>query len=102
MCIRDRVSSEASVLVYQLVVLAKSNQLKIGHLFDGFFKYFIAGMVMFIIVFSIDRYTKNGVIELIVEIIVGAIVYLTMVVILKTNIYCEVRKFLNKRVIKEK
>ncbi|MEK1297415.1 oligosaccharide flippase family protein [Limosilactobacillus fermentum] len=96
------VSSEASVLVYQLVVLAKSNQLKIGHLFDGFFKYFIAGMVMFIIVFSIDRYTKNGVIELIVEIIVGAIVYLTMVVILKTNIYCEVRKFLNKRVIKEK
>lgn len=93
------VISEASVLAYQLAVLGKSDQIKIKLLFNGLLKYLVAGIAMFSIVFSIDRYTKNGVIELIFEIVVGAIVYLIMIVTLKTNVYYEVRKLVMSKML---
>lgn len=92
------VISEIAVLVYQLAVLKMANQLMLGKLFSGFLKYFLAGLIMFVIVFTIDRLTKNGALELLIEISIGVIVYLAMIVILRTNIYYEARKFLNGRI----
>lgn len=89
------VIAEAAVLIYQLAVL-RTLELKMGKLFDGFFKYLVAGIVMFSVVFSIDRCTKNGVFELIIEIIVGGVVYLMMLVVLRTNVYYKMKEFLRK------
>ena len=55
---------------------------------------------MFIVVFTINRFAKDTWLMLLVEILVGAVIYVTMVYILKASIIDEVKGVLIKKLKK--
>lgn len=78
------VISELSVTLYQLFIVR--NQISLKKLFDSLWKYFLSGLIMFAIVFLLDHSLKNNWLMLILEVIIGVIVYILFIIGLKTNI----------------
>jgi len=87
------VFSELSVTTYQLIVIRKQVSYKL--LFDDTFKYIVAGLVMFITVLFWDRLLSNSWLSLIIEIIIGIIVYLICLLVLRTKILFKLKSILN-------
>ncbi|USS93387.1 flippase [Fructilactobacillus ixorae] len=78
------VLSEVCVTVYQ--VYSIRNQVSLTDLFTGYFKYFIAGLVMFIIVFVIDIKSQDTWLVLIEEIFIGMVCYAIMLLCLRPRL----------------
>ena len=92
------VASEVTVTLYQLWVIRKIASYR--SLFHGSWKYLISSLLMFIVVFTINRFAKDTWLMLLVEILVGAVIYVTMVYILKASIIDEVKGVLIKKLKK--
>ncbi|MFC6176220.1 flippase [Companilactobacillus huachuanensis] len=86
------VISEFIVTGYQLWTL--KSQINYKKLFKGSLKYFSAGFIMFLIIYSCDRNLNNSWMSIILEIIVGIIVYMFLLVLFKTEIIDEAKKIL--------
>lgn len=67
------VISETVVTGFQLWVIC--HDLKITLLFKGCYKYLFAGILMFIVVFSLDHYFVPSYPHIVLEVLIGAIVY---------------------------
>lgn len=80
------VLSEIVVLLYQLYVIRTSKQLEIRKIFDGTIKYMLSGLIMFIIVFSIDRYTNCSFIFILIEVVTGVIIYVLLMLLFRMRI----------------
>ena len=89
------VLSEIVVLLYQLYLVKTTKQLEIRKLFDGTIKYLFSGVIMFAIVFSIDRCTGCNFIFILLEISLGVMVYVVLMLLLHTNII-EIIKVIKK------
>lgn len=90
------VISEIAVTGFQLWVIHK--ELKISLLFKNYYKYLIAGIVMFIVVFSLDRfYFTPSYLHLILEIIIGGIIYIVINILLKSPAVKLMTVFIKKR-----
>ncbi|USS88928.1 polysaccharide biosynthesis C-terminal domain-containing protein [Fructilactobacillus cliffordii] len=89
------VLSETCVTIYQ--VYAIRNQVNLRKLFEGYFKYFIAGVVMFAVVFAIDLKAPDTWLALFVEIMVGMICYALMLIILRPHLIRETLEKLMSR-----
>jgi O-antigen/teichoic acid export membrane protein len=93
------VVSEATVTGYQLFIIR--GQIKYHELFKDFYKYLLAGVVMFSLTFLINRNSSCSWFSLIIEIFFGIIVYISLLIILRANIMHEafilMRKILFKR-----
>lgn len=76
------VCSEAVVTGYQLWIIRKN--LRINKLFNEFYKYLIAGILMFVVVFYLDNSLVPSYPHIAFEIISGAIVYLIINLILNS------------------
>lgn len=80
------VIAEFGVMTYQLiVVIVKNKQLSARMFFKDTFKYFFAGVVMFSVVFLIDRSTPSKILFIFLETLVGVIVYLLMLLVQRTE-----------------
>ena len=90
--------AEFSVTLYQLFIVKRSLSLK--DLFHGSWKYFISGLIMFIVVFWMNRNLKDSWLMLFLEIIVGIIIYAMFTLILRVPIIYEVRDLIIKRLRK--
>jgi Membrane protein involved in the export of O-antigen and teichoic acid len=88
------VLSELSVTIYQLIII--HNQIDYKKLFDGTFKYIIAGAIMFVLVSFIDDCLSKSWISIIVEIIVGIIGYMVILIITRAKILNSFFEFLKK------
>lgn len=86
-------SSELAVTVYQLFSIRK--QVSLRTLFAGVYKYVISGIAMFILVYTLDRELPYTWTFLIIEIFIGAIVYLLLTIVLKSNVYGVIKKMKN-------
>lgn len=90
------VFSELIVTLYQLYCIKNIVELKI--LFSYSTKYFISGIIMFIPVYIISLVMNNSITTIILELIVGMVVYSTLIVIFRKELINEVIKRLkNKR-----
>jgi O-antigen/teichoic acid export membrane protein len=90
------VISEIAVTGFQLWVIHK--ELKISLLFKNSYKYLIAGIVMFIVVFSLDRfYFTPSYLHLILEITIGGIIYIVINILLKSPAVKLMTVFIKKR-----
>jgi len=87
------VLSELSVTIYQLVVIRKQVNYKL--LFDDIFKYFIAGVLMFLTVLFWDRLMSDSWLSLVVEVIIGIVVYLICLLVLRAKILFKLKSVLN-------
>lgn len=80
--------------VLQYVYMQKD--LQIEHFFDGIWKYILAGIVMFSIVFYLNQTLRMSFIALLVEVIVGATVYISLNAIMKTKLWMTSREIIYK------
>ena len=83
--ILSTVFSEMSVLAYQVWVIRHTSQLRIKKLFEGTLKYLFAGFLMFIVVFYFNLKLKADVSAMIIEILMGIIIYSILLLVLKTE-----------------
>lgn len=89
------VISELSVTLYQLFIVR--NQISLKKLFDSLWKYFLSGLIMFATVFLLDHSLKSSWVMLILEVIVGVIVYIFFIICLKTNVVENLIRLKNRR-----
>ncbi|KID42289.1 flippase [Fructilactobacillus fructivorans] len=89
------VLSEASVTGIQLY--AVKDEIDFRKLYHGFFKYFVAGLLMFAIVFVLDATLRVKWIDLIIEVFLGIIVYTVLIFVLKTKVSKDVITIIKKK-----
>nr|MDF9462151.1 polysaccharide biosynthesis C-terminal domain-containing protein [Lactobacillus amylovorus] len=82
--------SEFSVTAYQLFTVR--HLLDFKNLFYGSWKYFISSLIMFVVVFWMNRNLRDTWLMMFIEILVGILVYGILVIILKAPIIEQVRK----------
>lgn len=87
------VLSELTVTLYQLISVGK--QISYSRLFDDFFKYIVAGIVMGISVGVCEYFFKNNWLLLIIEVMFGVLIYTICLLILKTKIMLKLKEILN-------
>lgn len=89
------VACEFAVAFYQLWSVRQ--ELPLNLLFSELWKYLIAGMIMFIIVFYLHLYWKFTILTFLVEVIVGIVVYLLGLLMLKASILKKIKILLVKK-----
>ena len=92
------VISECAVTLYQLFIVR--HLLRYKDLFHGSWKYFVSGLIMFGIVFWMNRNLKDSWLMLFVEVIVGIVIYTVLMLILKAPIIFEARDLIIKKLKK--
>lgn len=86
------VLSELTVTTYQLYAVRR--QIDFRKLFKETHKYFVAGLVMFVVVKLIDLKAANSWLMLLGEVFIGMVVYLLLLLILKVTLISELKKSL--------
>ena len=89
------VVSETSVTLYQL--WAVRGLLSYRKLFSNSWKYLVAGIVMFIPVFWMNQNLKDSWLMMGIEVIVGIIIYSTIVILLRAPIVGQAQKLIRSR-----
>lgn len=90
------VLSEISVTAYQLFVVRKS--LDIRKMFAGSWKYLLSGIVMFVPVFWLNTHMKANWLWMLVEVVVGIVVYSVMIILLKPPVVYQAREMYANKV----
>lgn len=88
------VISEIAVTIIQLAILHKVIELR--KLFKGNYKYLIAGLVMYLVVSTLNSAQNGNFINFMVQIVLGVIVYLSMIIAQKAPIIGEIKNILKK------
>lgn len=92
------VISEASVTFYQFTVVRKDLNFK--KLFKGNWKYLVAGITMFVPVFWLNNNMHASWAWILIEVILGTIIYCVVLLILKAPIVGQAKKMMINRSIK--
>ncbi len=88
------VLSEISVTAYQLFVVRKS--LDIRKMFAGSWKYLLSGIVMFVPVFWLNTHMKASWLWMLIEILIGIIIYIVMLLLLKPPVIHQARSIYDR------
>ena len=88
------VLSEASVTIYQLYIVR--NELSVRHLFADLWKYLVAGIAMFAVVFWLNTTQPFNTMWLLIEVGAGVIIYAGLIVLLRAQIIKQVRQLLGR------
>lgn len=78
------VISEITVTGYQMYAIR--NQINMKKLFVSYWKYLLAGFLMFVIVFRLGSVLKDSWLMILIEIITGMISYLVFILLLRPNL----------------
>lgn len=89
------VLSELSITLYQLFSIRK--QVKYRELFYDWSKYLISGVLMFEVVFELDRILPLSWKMLIFEVFVGVVFYTVLLIIFRTKIIDEAKSLIRNR-----
>lgn len=84
------VISEASVTAYQILIIRDRINLK--YLFRGIWKYFFSAVIMFLAVYKLNTTLTFNIWSLILEVVIGVLIYMLGVIILKANILIQIKK----------
>ncbi|MEF7456838.1 flippase [Pediococcus pentosaceus] len=86
--------SELTVTGYQLYVLRR--QIDYRSLFVDTGKYFLAGVVMFVVIFVLDGKLSNSWLMLIVEVMAGILIYIILLIVMKAKIIKDASNIIRK------
>ncbi|MEB0329405.1 flippase [Lacticaseibacillus paracasei] len=75
--------TEALVMAYQMFYVRK--QVQLGELFSETWKYFLAGLVMYADVRLLENLLERSIAHLVMEVIIGGIVYVIVLLLLKPH-----------------
>jgi O-antigen/teichoic acid export membrane protein len=85
------VVAEFSVVFQHLIFLRK--EIIVWSLIKNIWKYFVSGLMMFVVI-RVLKFTTPGVFALSVQVLVGVITYSICLIVLRTNAYFYVAKFI--------
>ncbi|AHA04803.1 polysaccharide biosynthesis C-terminal domain-containing protein [Pediococcus pentosaceus] len=88
------VLSELAVTGYQLYILR--HQVNYRSLFTDTGKYLLAGFVMFIVIFVVDGKLASNWIMLTIEVLIGILIYMTLLILMKTKIIKDAKLMLKR------
>ncbi len=88
------VIAETSVTLVQII--ATRNTFSFKHIFNIVYKYIISSLVMFVILILLSCFLKISILNSIVEILVGVLVYFLSLIILKDEILIKLKLRVNK------
>lgn len=89
------VLAELFIVIYQYWNVRK--ELLFSNLIKGTWKYFVAGFIMFLVVFWMNQTFTMTALQLILQIFVGGLIYAVLNIILKTQFWEMVLKLLHKK-----
>ena len=92
------VISELAVTCYQLFAVRK--QISFKKLFSDWYKYVIAGLIMFGVVLMINIELPIMWSMLIIEILIGIIIYVSCIFIIKANVFSLIKNMVNNNGVK--
>lgn len=87
--------SEFFVTAAQLVLIRTTISRR--RLFQNIWKYFVSGAIMFVVVFRLDNIMNMNIINLSVQVAIGALVYVCCLLILKAPIVKQAQGLLNSK-----
>lgn len=87
------VSSELIVTIYQIWTI--KDQISFRKLFNDVYKYFVSGILMFGIIYYVNLNLPISWGYLIIEILIGMILYILFIYLLKANIFYVIKKIRN-------
>ncbi|MYV16371.1 flippase [Furfurilactobacillus milii] len=94
------VLSELVVTVYQIYIVRDSLDLR--KMFFGQWKYFVSGLIMYLIVFAMVKRWSMDPIHIIVEVMAGAIIYTIGLMFTRAKIIDDVRSIIRTQINKRK
>jgi O-antigen/teichoic acid export membrane protein len=86
------VISEVAVTIYQFWVVRYD--LFFAKLFNGVWKYFVAGIVMFIVLLIMTINMAATPARSVIQIVVGIIIYFSLTILLRANFIGNIKKFI--------
>lgn len=90
--------AEMIIALIEIAFLIKKEKFKVNYIFSGFVKYCLCGFIMFCIVFITGLLLKPTIINTFIQIIEGAIIYISLLFILKDKyIFLVYNKLKNKK-----
>lgn len=89
------VASETTSTGLQLFFIRK--QVDLGKMFYGFWKYFVAGLLMFIVVRYLNGILNMSIINLIIQVISGVLVYSLGILILRAPFISTIKNFVKQK-----
>lgn len=90
------VISEAAVIGFQIFTIRKQIDLRV--LFSDTWKYLISGLVMFIVVFTLNKTIQFNIYTFIGEVLVGLVIYICGILITQPKILKNVKKILSDKI----
>ncbi len=91
------VLAETLILIVQLIYVRKEISVKM--VFGNCFKYIVSGIIMLVITASLGRFLHVGIVSTIIQIVVGATVYFSVLLILKDKFIFTVIDRLRKKLL---
>lgn len=89
------VISEFAVTAYQLFCVRTT--IRRRQLFNSLWRYFLAGLVMFIVVYRMDQYMRMNIANLCAQVIAGILIYLVGIIALRAPIVHQALELIDKR-----
>ncbi|MDA5388917.1 polysaccharide biosynthesis C-terminal domain-containing protein [Loigolactobacillus backii] len=89
------VITEIFVTGYQIIVVRKNLDLK--QMFHDLWKFFVAGGIMGIVVWQVASHLPSHLIWFLIEIALGALIYVVVALLLKTDIFLEALGYLKHK-----
>ncbi|MGX7011906.1 flippase [Lactococcus cremoris] len=90
------VIAEFSVAVYQLYVVRK--EFNILSMIIESWKYLFSGIIMFIVVYCLNEKMTMNIYNLVLQILAGGIIYVVLNIILKTNIFFQIKNMIFRKI----
>lgn len=87
--------AEMAVAIYQLYVVRQEFDVW-SMLFNGW-KYFLAGFLMFGVIYYLNTHWSMNITSLLLQVVIGAIIYVVLNVVMRTNLFIEGKKLLSRK-----
>lgn len=91
--------SEFVILIYHLILIRK--EIKISDFIKPGIKNIIAGIIMFLGVKTLTNHLSISIMNTVIEVLVGAVIYTIILILLKDNFFCDMIKNSFKTITKK-
>ncbi|GFO51210.1 hypothetical protein ikelab_04850 [Lactococcus garvieae] len=87
--------AEMAVAIYQLYVVRQ--EFDIWSMLFNSWKYFLAGFLMFGVIYYLNTHWSMNITSLLLQVVIGAIIYVVLNVVMRTNLFIEGKKLLSRK-----
>ena len=87
--------AEMAVAIYQLYVVRQ--EFDVWSMLFNSWKYFLAGFLMFGVIYYLNTHWSMNITSLLLQVVIGAIIYVVLNVVMRTNLFIEGKKLLSRK-----